>query len=140
MFKRSGRFVVSLKLIMGSSMLGITLLMNSSSALAMSSSGSVTVTAVVAPVRYILVNDNDKITEVLSNSHFNVTPVVYRNKFNTVPIALNLAVRSQYLAILPHLDTRHAGVIYRLPKAGSKNPASLFGNLHLQLNQLSVSM
>ncbi|HUD05631.1 MAG TPA: hypothetical protein VMR18_01760 [Candidatus Saccharimonadales bacterium] len=92
-----------------------TVLMNTCHALTSSpaSSGSVTISAAIAPVRYILVDNRGTITEILSNSQENVTPIVYKNKLGSVPITLSQAIYSQYIAIMTNIKARHNGVVYR---------------------------
>jgi hypothetical protein len=80
----------------------------------MSSGSSVTITAVIAPVRIILVNGRGVIIKILSNSPANVTPSVYKNKLNTKPTALTHSIYSQYSAIIQHADLHKTGVIYEL--------------------------
>ena len=82
---------------------------------------SVTITAVVAPVRYVLVDDHDSIKQITSNTPLNVVPKAYKNSYQSAPLPLSTAVDSQYVAIMAHVNTKNDGVIYVRPAA--KQPA-----------------
>ena len=94
-------------------------------------SGSVTISAAIAPVRYILVDDHYRITKILSNSQADVTPLVYKNNFNTRPIALRPGIYSQYAGIMASINTRDTGVIYRLKDPEGAKPTAIFRQLRL---------
>jgi hypothetical protein len=102
-----------------------TVIMNTCHALTNppASSGSVTISAAIAPVRYILVDNQGKITEILSNSQENVTPIVYKNKLGSEPITLNQTIRSQYITLMTNINPDHNGVIYRRNDHANKKPA-----------------
>lgn len=76
--------------------------------------GSVVVTAVVRPVRIVVVNDGGSITEVLSNGPGVIIPTVHRGNPDGPTVTLTPAVSKQYTAIIRRADTHKTGVIYRL--------------------------
>src|ERR1700722_12104711 len=81
---------------------------------AAASAGSVIIIARIAPVRSVLVDSHNRIQQILSNTQSAVTPTVYMNSFSSAPVALTPYILGQYNTIVPHLDTHHTGVIYRL--------------------------
>src|SRR5438309_242816 len=88
------RSVVVCLVLGGSVAMGI----NPAPAAAQSSGGNVTVTAVVAPARYILVDNHDRIRQIISNSPDVVTPTVYKHSFKSTPIPLTPHILGQYNA------------------------------------------
>lgn len=76
-------------------------------------SGSTIVTAVVAPVRIIVVNDSGEITKVVSNTPKAVTPTVRKNTPDGLQITLTKDIGAQYTAITRHMNTHKIGVIYQ---------------------------
>ncbi len=79
-----------------------------------SSNGSITIVAVIAPVRYVLLNNYDQIQEILSNTQQSVTPFVYKNSFNSQPVQLTANVLKQYSHILLNNKLLNSyGVIYK---------------------------
>jgi len=93
------------------------------------SSGTIVVTAIVPPARYLLVNRQATIIEILSNTPSNVTPMVYVNSLRGSPLILTSAIDQQYEAILATADIAHPGVIYvrQVPNLASKLGNSLLG-------------
>lgn len=76
-------------------------------------SGSSEILANIQPIRSILINDQDKIMQIISNSTVNVTPTVYKHSFSSPPIPINPNIRKQYDTILAGLDTAQTGSIYQ---------------------------
>lgn len=93
---------------------GVVLVSPPALADAPASGGSVIITAVIAPVRSIVVDRQDTVLEITSNSPDAVIPSVYKDKLDTKPVALTPAIYSQYAAIIRHVDLHKAGVVYRL--------------------------
>ena len=86
---------------------------NNSFAEAAGSAGSSTViSAVIAPVRYIIIDQQQVIRQIYSNTTQTVVPVVYENNFDSVPLPLTPTVSRQYEAIMATVNTRHTGVVY----------------------------
>jgi hypothetical protein len=85
----------------------------STAAAAQAVDSSVTISAVIAPVRSIVVNQQGVIQQITSNSPAAVTPTVYRNSLQGPAVALNSSILKQYHAILPHLNRQRTGIIYR---------------------------
>jgi hypothetical protein len=73
---------------------------------------SIIITASIAPVRYIVVNDHGAIIEILSNTRSDVTPSVYKNRPDS-PVALTEPIRDQYAALIRHIDLHETGVVYK---------------------------
>lgn len=82
-------------------------------AAAQSSIGMVTVTAVIAPVRSIVVDERGTIRQIQSNTPAAVTPIVYRNSLTGTQLALTPPILAQYNGIITRVDTQHTGIIYR---------------------------
>lgn len=72
---------------------------------------TITITAVVAPARYVLVRGG-KIVKVFSNSPEAPRPLAYYGSLHNRPRPLTPAINRQYNALLPKLPTHHVGVIY----------------------------
>ena len=102
----------------------------SSSVLALGqSSGTIAVTAVVPPARYILVNRQATIIAIISNTPINVTPMVYVNSLKGTPLVLTPEIDQQYETILATVDGAQPGVIYtqQAPSLLSKLGSDLLG-------------
>lgn len=72
-----------------------------------SASGKITVRGVIAPARYVILDDNGEIKQILSNTTESVQPTVYLNSLsqeNQKP--LNSEVLSEYNQLLP----KNAGI------------------------------
>jgi len=76
------------------------------------SGNSVTITAVVAPVRTILVDNNLRIIQIESNTPLNVTPSVYKGTYTSKQVSLTPSINKQYKAIINRVNTRKTGIIY----------------------------
>lgn len=76
--------------------------------------GSVIITATIAPVRDVLVDNHGVILEILSNTSDNVAPTVYKNRLDTDPIPLEPGVAERYDSLIRRVNTHKTGVIYRL--------------------------
>ena len=98
--------------------------------------GGVTISAVVTPVRYILVDKHNVIQQVLSNSPEAVTPIVYKYSFTSVPIPLTAAIDTQYEAIMAHTNVHHTGLIYA---STTDSPKSLTNWLRLSAHESLVA-
>ncbi len=77
-----------------------------------SSSDSLTVTAIVEATRSVLINPQGRIIRILSNTPEAVAPKFYQTSFESGPIASNQSMLDQYNKIVDRIDTSHAGVIY----------------------------
>jgi hypothetical protein len=73
---------------------------------------SVTVTAVIRPVRIVVVDDRGVITRILINGPGAITPTVHRNSPDGPPAALTPSVSRQYDAIIRRVNTHKTGLIY----------------------------
>ena len=93
------------------------------------SSGIIVVTAVVPLARYILVNHQATVIEILSNTPINVTPMVYVNSLKGTPLVLTPEIDQQYETILATVDGAQPGVIYtqQAPSLLSKLGSDLLG-------------
>jgi hypothetical protein len=86
-------------------------------ALPASASGSITISAVVAPVRIIDVDSSGKVVEIISNSPSPVGPTVIRNLVYSKPIPLTKSIQSQYSAVTARINVHDTGIIYARPSA-----------------------
>ncbi|HUD05339.1 MAG TPA: hypothetical protein VMR18_00245 [Candidatus Saccharimonadales bacterium] len=88
--------------------------MNSNTALAQAqTSGTIVVTAVIAPVRYVLIDNKGNIKEILSNTKENITPKVYINSLSSSQATLTIQVYQRYEAIIDKVNTKRTGIIYQ---------------------------
>jgi hypothetical protein len=81
----------------------------------MSSTAQITVTATVLPARFIIIDNHNHVTEVLSNSRQEVQPTVYLHNIargNQQP--LSSAIYNQYLSLVPAAKRAQSGVLYKL--------------------------
>jgi hypothetical protein len=81
-------------------------------ALTVSGGDSITVSAVVEPVRIIDLNSSGKIFEIISNSPLAVAPTVIQNFDYSRPLPLTKSIESNYLAIVARINDHATGVIY----------------------------
>jgi hypothetical protein len=87
-------------------------------------SGNVVVSAVIAPVRYIVVNNN-KIVEIISNTDQDVTPTVELSKLGGKQISINQEIKNQYVNIMSrHKNLKHYGIIYMYQPQQNKSATS----------------
>jgi hypothetical protein len=99
------------------------------------SGGSVTISAQVAAVRYILVDNHNRVRQILSNTVASVAPVVYRGSFKSVPIGLTPDIAGQYSAIMAHLNVHRTGVIYQAKVVANRQPVALASWLRLNYSR-----
>jgi hypothetical protein len=71
-----------------------------------------TVLASVQPARYLVVDSNLQIKQVISNTRQDVVPYVMMNSLDGNQLPYTDAVRSQFLALKPSLNFSKAGVVY----------------------------
>jgi hypothetical protein len=127
-----GRFLGVFKLTFIGLILLCVLISNSDKVSAYTvSSGTTTVSAVVAPVRDILVNTDGNIVQIASNTPENVTPTVFMKSFETPPIPLTTKVFTQYLSLLSNINKNSMGIIYPAPNVPSKKSGLLTAWLKL---------
>jgi hypothetical protein len=82
-------------------------------------SGKITVTAIVAPQHYVIINDSGTITEIISNSNQDTVPLVYKDKVikgNEMP--LTPEIYAQYNKIIKP-GKSYIGTIYKQPSAAT---------------------
>ena len=75
---------------------------------------TITLTATIQPAKYLIVNNNRDIKEILSNTKENVAPTVYLNSINPsnmIPLSNN--IYDQYLSIAACSGTNQIGAIYK---------------------------
>ena len=86
---------------------------------------SITITAVVLPARYIIVDSNGIINKILSNTKQNVTPKVYLNSINGKELVLTNKISNQYTKILKKIKLKNlCGIIYNKPLYIQNNTSS----------------
>lgn len=76
-------------------------------------STSVAVTARVAPVREVLLNQAGEITSIRSNTPEDVQPLFYKTNFDSEPVPPPAGALGRYAQLLKTCDTRKTGVIYQ---------------------------
>jgi homoserine trans-succinylase len=110
----SGFFRKLPRLLTGSVLVFLLLFLNSNTALAQAqTSGTIVVTAVIAPVRYVLIDNKGNIKEILSNTKENITPKVYINSLSSSQATLTIQVYQRYEAIIDKVNTKRTGIIYQ---------------------------
>jgi hypothetical protein len=114
---------------------GVVLINSAAQADSPASGGSVVITAVIAPVRTIVINDQNKILEVISNGPNNVTPSVYKNRLTTKPVALTPAIYDQYAVILRNTELHRTGIIYKLDSDAKNKPGGWRGLINISSYQ-----
>lgn len=78
---------------------------------------SVTITAVIRPVRIVVVNDEGTITQILSNGPGDTTPSVHLDKPDGPLLPMAGRIASQYGSIMRRADQQKTGVIYENEEA-----------------------
>jgi len=76
-------------------------------------SGSYVVLASVSPVRYIIIDSNFRITEVISNTSEDVIPTVLINSVNGSPAPYTDSIRTQFTKLSHTIDFSKAGIVYQ---------------------------
>lgn len=116
MFYLPGRLLVSLRLLLVSVAVFTVLFVGTSPAFAAVVSGATTtITAVILPVRYVLLDNQGDITEIISNTTADVTPRVYETSFQSSELPLTPKLNQQYIKLLQGIQTTHFGTIYSRP-------------------------
>ena len=75
-------------------------------------SETITISASVPAMRYVVVDQTFQIQEITSNSSLTVQPVIKMNSVDGVSVQWNSGVEKQYDELLPNLDFSRPGVIY----------------------------
>jgi hypothetical protein len=91
--------------------------------------GQITVQGIVPPMHYVIVNDQNQITEVTSNTTTDVQPTVYRNKMLTInEMNLSSTVSQEYKVLGRRYNLDRIGVVYNrsLTKITTNKSPSLF--------------
>ena len=78
-------------------------------------SETITISAIVPPMRYVIVDSSFQIKEITSNSPTDIHPVAKLNSAEGVSIPWNTSIEKQYNSLLPHLNFSQPGVIYTHP-------------------------
>jgi hypothetical protein len=83
---------------------------------------SVTVVAIIAPVREVTVDRGGDIVRITSNCSQAVTPTVIQAT-SSQPTLLTPSIQRQYQTIMNHMGTVTTGVIYSAPTVSVITPA-----------------
>ena len=111
-----GKLLLSLRLLLLSLALLAVVSVPASPVLAATAAGATTtITAVILPVRYILLNKQGEIITIISNTTTDVTPKVYMASFQSPELPLTPALNKQYLQLMSGLQTTRFGTIYSRP-------------------------
>lgn len=98
----------------------------SASAATLTASGEIRITAVVAPVHYIIVNEDGDIIDITSNTDEDAAPKVYRDKVAAGnEVQLTRAIYQDYRAIVPAGKSRIGKLYAKVP---ASEPVSLWQN------------
>jgi hypothetical protein len=117
----------------------LTPLVPSVSALSGTQSGSISLTAIVLPARYIIINSNSTITEVITNTKELVTPTVSLNSISGAEESFSKSIKAQYLEILTScLFNKNTGVIYATGKCTEDNQSTQKNHQNWLIDIVSV--
>ncbi|MCE9643619.1 MAG: hypothetical protein K8Q97_04910 [Candidatus Andersenbacteria bacterium] len=75
-------------------------------------SETITISATVPPMRYVIVDHAFQIQEITSNSPLTIQPVVKMSSIDGVSVQWNSDIEKEYNKLLPNLDFSHPGVVY----------------------------
>jgi hypothetical protein len=104
-------------------------------------SGSVRINAIIEPVRYVILNNSNKIIEILSNTNSNVKPLVYLNSTNGAKLTLSKSIYAKYEKIVESIKTNSKyGVIYKYNPKKNENIKilSVIKFVHLDFQKLII--
>ncbi len=91
-------------------------------------SGKITVTAIVAPEHYVIVDKSGAITEIISNTNQDVTPVVFAGSVkNGNEYPLTPEVFDQYKKLV-RPGQSHIGILYKQPVASNATTSHLYSS------------
>ena len=82
-------------------------------------SETITISATVPPMRYVVVDQAFQIQEITSNSPLTIQPVAKMSSIDGSSVQWNSDIEKQYNKLLPNLDFSHPGVIYHRAQAQS---------------------
>jgi hypothetical protein len=88
-------------------------------------SQTITVKAVIAPARYVIVNSSGRILSVLSNTEESVIPSVYLDTIQSPKQRLTPVLQKQYQAILAAHKGSSVGTVYTYKPKPVTSVASL---------------
>jgi hypothetical protein len=108
------------------------------------SANQVEVTAVIEPVRQIVVNKNEQIEKIITNTHKSVSPTIWLNRVGNQQMSMDSVIEKQYQGIMNSLHG-HAGygVIYDQASKQSSSTAlgrlvhKLPGSIYIAMSQLN---
>jgi hypothetical protein len=86
--------------------------------------GSVEISAVIQPVRIVVVGPSGQIVQILSNGPGDITPQFHKNNPEGPLITMTGRLSNQYAAIMRKVDQRRTGVIYE--RRNEPEPLKLF--------------
>ena len=87
---------------------------------AFAAQGSVTLTAVIEPARYIIVDSSSKIIEITTNTKQFTTPNVVLNSFSGNVLSYTTNIQVQYQRIIVECNfKKDAGIIYQNNKCSN---------------------
>lgn len=101
---------------------------------------SYTVTAIVEPIRYVVVDNSDMITEIMSNSNINVKPVFYMNSLKSNPIKPSPQMLVSYNKLIGSLNTNKPGVIYTNTSLRSLSYKQQIGNYLSDVSLINLDL
>jgi len=74
----------------------------------------ITVQGIVPPMRSVVVNDQNRITEIISNTTSYVAPTVYRNKIlSGNEISITPLIKQEYTGLGIQYNLNRVGIIYK---------------------------
>jgi hypothetical protein len=110
-----GRFLTTVFSIFGLTFLGAAPV----SAGTISASGKITITAVVAPEHYIIVDNSNTITEIISNTVQDTAPLAFKDKIiKGNELQLTPEIYAQYNKLIKP-GKSYIGIMYKQPSVAS---------------------
>lgn len=83
---------------------------------------TVVITAAIAPVRIVVVDDHNRITEILSNGPGDITPSVHSGNSEGKVMPMSRSISNQYSAIMKHVNSNKTGAIYKFEQTPTIRP------------------
>lgn len=82
---------------------------------------STEVSSLVSPVRYVIVSNDEKITEIYSNTNQSIKPIFLQNNTNGLQLSPSASLEQDYNKLSKSINYHNYGKVYE-----AKKEASLF--------------
>jgi hypothetical protein len=99
---------------------------------------NITVTAVVQPSTYLVINEERQIAKIFNNYHQEGVLYAVKDSIEGQIIEITAEINSQYQALKPSLDFSTQGVIYQYNKFKSQSQQNIVKSLLPQIKYYSL--